>query len=64
MMKKFLSVLALVSTLGFGFIGNTYAEDAAPAAEAAATVAAPEAAKADAAPAAAGSAAALHRACV
>jgi Amt family ammonium transporter len=53
MMKKFLSVLALVSTLGFGFIGNTYAEDAAPAAEAAATVAAPEAAKPDAAPAAA-----------
>jgi Amt family ammonium transporter len=53
MMKKFLSVLALVSTLGFGFIGNTYAEDAAPAAEAAATVAAPEAAKPDPAPAAA-----------
>ena len=56
-MKKLLSVLALVSTLGFGFIGNTYAEDAAPAAEAAATVAAPEAAKPDAAPAAAPAAA-------
>ncbi len=52
MMKKFLSVLALVSTLGFGFIGNTYAEDAAPAADAATTVIAPEvvAPAADAAP--------------
>lgn len=53
MMKKFLSVLALVSTLGFGFIGNTFAEDAAPAADAAAAVVAPDAAKPDAAPAAA-----------
>ena len=53
MMKKILSVLALVSTLGFGFIGNTFAEDAAPAADAAAAVVAPDAAKPDAAPAAA-----------
>ena len=53
MMKKFLSVLALVSTLGFGFIGNTFAEDAALAADAAAAVVAPDAAKPDAAPAAA-----------
>ncbi|HSI43956.1 MAG TPA: ammonium transporter [Methylotenera sp.] len=52
-MKKLLSVLALVSTLGFGFIGNTFAEDAAPAAEAAAAVVAPDAATPDAAPAAA-----------
>ncbi|HSF71204.1 MAG TPA: ammonia channel protein, partial [Methylotenera sp.] len=41
-MKKLLSTLALVSMLGFGFIGNTFSEDA-PAAEAAAVVA-PEAA--------------------
>lgn len=53
MMKKLLSVLALVSTLGFGFIGNTFAEDAAPAAEAAAAVVAPDAATPDAGPAAA-----------
>ncbi len=53
MMKKILSVLALVSTLGFGFIGNTFAEDAAPAADAAAAVVAPDAAKPDTAPAAA-----------
>ncbi|MBA3696688.1 MAG: ammonium transporter [Methylotenera sp.] len=52
-MKKILSVLALVSTLGFGFIGNTFAEDAAPAADAAAAVVAPDAAKPDTAPAAA-----------
>ncbi|MBC7697214.1 MAG: ammonium transporter [Bacteroidia bacterium] len=43
-MKKILSILALVTTLGLGFsaIGNTYAEDAAPAAEAATAVIAPE----------------------
>ena len=36
-MKKILSILALVTTLGLGFsfIGNTYAEDSVPAAEAA-----------------------------
>ncbi|HSH53603.1 MAG TPA: ammonium transporter [Methylotenera sp.] len=49
-MKKLLSTLALVSMLGFGFIGNTFAEDAAPAADAAAVVA-PEAAPAEMAPA-------------
>lgn len=59
MMKKLLSVLALVSTLGFGFIGNTFAEDAAPAADAATAVVAPEvpAPAADAAPPAAEAAA-------
>jgi len=34
-MKKLLSILALVSTLGFGLIANTFAEDAAPAVDAA-----------------------------
>jgi Amt family ammonium transporter len=33
MMKKLLSMFALVTMLGFGFTGNTLAEDAAPAAE-------------------------------
>ena len=41
-MKKILSILALVSTIGFGFATNTFAEDAAPAAPAATTVIAPE----------------------
>lgn len=50
-MKKLLSTLAIVSMLGFGFIGNTFAEDAAPVAEAATEVIAPEvAAPAEAAP--------------
>lgn len=61
-MKKLLSIFALVSALGLGFTANTYAEDAAPAADAAAVVApapvatdaaAPVAAPAEAAPAAA-----------
>lgn len=43
MMKKLLSMFALVTMLGLGFTGNTYAEDAAPAAEAAAAVVAPAA---------------------
>jgi Amt family ammonium transporter len=56
-MKKILSILALVTTLGLGFsfIGNTYAEDSAPAAEAAPVAEmakAPEAAAPAAAPAA------------
>ena len=38
-MKKLLSIFALVATLGLGLAANTYAEDAAPAAEAAAVVA-------------------------
>ena len=42
MMKKLLSMFALVTMLGFGLTGNTLAEDAAPVAEAAvATEAAP-----------------------
>ena len=41
-MKKILSILALVTTIGFGFATNTFAEDAAPAAPAATTVIAPE----------------------
>ena len=53
MMKKILSILALVATLGFGFSANTFAEDAAPAVEAAAVVATPEAAPAAVAPVAA-----------
>jgi ammonium transporter, Amt family len=43
-MKKILSIFALVTALGLGFTANTFAEDAAPAPEAAAAVAAPEAA--------------------
>lgn len=44
-MKKILSILALVTTLGFGLMGNTFAEDAAaPAATAASAAATPEAA--------------------
>ncbi|ADI30997.1 ammonium transporter [Methylotenera versatilis 301] len=43
MMKKLLSMFALVTALGLGFTANTFAEDAAPAAPAA-TTAAPEAA--------------------
>lgn len=50
MMKKILSIFALVTMLGFGFTGNTFAEDAAPAAEAVTTEAVPVA---DVAPAAA-----------
>ena len=52
-MKKLLSIFALVATLGLGLAANTYAEDAAPAAEAAAVVApaADAAAPAEAAPA-------------
>lgn len=42
-MKKILSILALVSALGFGLSGNTFAEDAAPAVDTAVVVA-PEAA--------------------
>ena len=54
-MKKLLSIFALVASLGLGLAANTYAEDAAPAAEAAAVVApaADAAAPAAAAPAAA-----------
>ncbi|MEO6118704.1 MAG: ammonium transporter, partial [Methylotenera sp.] len=52
-MKKILSMLALVTTLGFGFTVNSFAEDGAPAADAAAAVIAPEvAAPVEAAPAA------------
>lgn len=39
-MKKILSILALVSALGFGLTSNTFAEDAAPVATVAATAAA------------------------
>ncbi|MBM3350232.1 MAG: ammonium transporter [Betaproteobacteria bacterium] len=52
-MKNLLSMLALVASLGLGFTANTYAEEAAPAAEAAAAVVAPEATAVEAAPAAA-----------
>ena len=38
-MKKILSILALVSALGFGLTSNTFAEDAAPVAAVAATAA-------------------------
>ena len=48
MMKKLLSMFALVAALGLGFTANTYADDAAPAADAAAVVA-PAPAAADAA---------------
>lgn len=53
-MKKLLSMFALVTMLGLGFTGNTYAEDAAPVAAEAATAVAPaaEAAAAAVAPAA------------
>lgn len=57
-MKKILSILALVTTLGFGVISNTFAEDAAPAATAAPAAAMPEAA----APAAAATPAATEAA--
>ncbi len=58
MMKKLLSMFALVAMLGFGFTGNALAEDAAPAAETAVAVeAAPAAAPAEAAPAVAAAAA-------
>lgn len=62
MMKKLLSMFALVTALGLGFTANTFAEDATPAATAAETVApaapvadtaAPVPAAAEAAPAAA-----------
>ena len=62
MMKKILSMFALVTALGLGFTANTFAEDATPAATAAETVApaapvadtaAPVPAAAEAAPAAA-----------
>jgi len=53
MMKKLLSTLALAAMLGLGFVGATYAEDAAPAVEAAAEVIVPEVPAPDAAPAAA-----------
>jgi Amt family ammonium transporter len=43
MMKKILSMFALVTMLGFGFTGNTLAEDAAPIAEAVTTEVAPAA---------------------
>ena len=53
MMKKLLSMFALVTMLGLGFTANTYAEDAAPVAEAATAVApAAEAVAAAVAPAA------------
>ncbi|MCX7190538.1 MAG: ammonia channel protein, partial [Methylotenera sp.] len=45
-MKKLLSMFALVSALGLGFTANTYADDAVPAADAAAVVVAPAAADA------------------
>lgn len=52
-MKKILSMLALVTTLGFGFTVSALAEDAAPAADAATAVIVPEVvAPAEAAPAA------------
>ena len=58
MMKKILSMFALVTMLGLGFTATSFAEDAAPAANAAATApaaestpAAPAAAPAEAAPA-------------
>ena len=53
MMKKLLSTLALAAMLGLGFVGATYAEDAAPAIEAAAEVIVPEVPAPEAAPAAA-----------
>ncbi len=41
-MKKILSMLALVTTLGFGFTVNSFAEDGAPVADAATAVITPE----------------------
>ncbi len=52
-MKKLLSTLALAAMLGLGFTATTFAEDAAPVAEAATEVIAPEVAAPEAAPAAA-----------
>lgn len=49
-MKKLLSTLALAAMLGFGFIGNTMAGEAAPAADAATAVIAPEVPTPEAAP--------------
>jgi len=43
-MKKLLSMFALVAALGFGYTSTTFAEDAMPAAEAAAEVVTTEAA--------------------
>ncbi len=43
-MKKILSMLALITTLGFGLIGNTFADDAVPVADAAPAAVMPEAA--------------------
>lgn len=43
MMKKLLSMFALVSALGLGFTANSFADDAAPVAAPAAEIAAPEA---------------------
>ena len=51
-MKKLLSILALVTAVGFGFTANSFAEDAAPTVDKAAVVA-PVAATPEAAPAAA-----------
>lgn len=59
-MKKLLTALALVTSLGLGFIGNSFAEDATQVAEPAATTevaATPDAAPAPAAPEAAAPAA-------
>ena len=64
-MNKILSMLALVTTLGFGLIGNTFADDAAPVADTTHAAVTPEATPAavatpaatEAAPAAAVSAA-------
>jgi ammonium transporter, Amt family len=52
-MKQLLSVLSIVAFTSLGVISNAYAEDAAPAAEAATAVIAPEVAAPEAAPAAA-----------
>jgi Amt family ammonium transporter len=61
-MKKLLSIFALVATLGLGLAANTYAEDAAPAAEAAAVVApAADALHRQAAPASAAPAPTQHQ---
>ncbi len=50
MMKKILSMFALVTALGLGFTANTFAEDAAPAVGAAPVAAMPEATTPAAAP--------------
>ena len=42
MMKKLLSIFALVTALGLGYTSSTFAEDAMPAAEVAAEVTATE----------------------